>query len=69
MPQKQPNPFFKYSSMAIEMGLVIGVANWCGRKLDAYYHTNSHPYTIVLSLVGISLALYLMLKDFIKPGK
>jgi ATP synthase protein I len=66
---KQPNPFFKYSNLAIQMGLIIGLSAWGGQKLDAYYKNSQPVFTIVLSLAGIGIALYLVLKDFIKPKK
>ena len=67
MPPKQPNLFFKYSSMAIQMGVIIGLAVWGGSKLDERSGNKTPVYTIVLSLAGIAAALYLSLKDFIRP--
>ena len=53
----------------MQMGVVIGLFVFGGNKLDAYYH-NSKPYlTIVFSLSGIAISLYLVLKDFIKPKR
>jgi F0F1-type ATP synthase assembly protein I len=69
MPQKQPNPFFKYTNLAIQMGVIIGLSAWGGNKLDNHYQNKQPIYTIVLCLVGIGAALYLVLKDFIKPQK
>jgi hypothetical protein len=64
---KQPNPLFKYGNLAIQMGLIIGIGAWGGKKLDEHYQTSEPYYTIVLSLFAIVTALYLVLKDFIKP--
>ena len=66
-PQKQPNSFIKYSTMATQMVVVIGVGCWGGFKLDEYFKTSTPVFTIVLSLVSIFASLYLVLKDFIKP--
>jgi F0F1-type ATP synthase assembly protein I len=66
---KQPNLFFKYGNIAIQMGAIIGLSTWGGQKLDAYYMNATPVFTIVLSLLGISAALYVALKDFIKPKK
>ncbi len=66
---KQPNPFLKYGNLAMQMGLVIGLGAWGGKKLDIHYHTSKPYYTICLSLFAIGMALYLVLKDFIKPKK
>ena len=66
--RKQPNLFFKYSNMGIQMGLIIGLSAWGGMKLDEYYGNDKTPvFTIILSLLGVAAGLYLVLKDFIKP--
>ena len=69
MPEKQPNPnlFFKYSGMAIQMAAIIGLCAWGGQKLDARSGNKTPVYSIVLSLLAICAALYLTLKDFINP--
>lgn len=64
---KQPNLFFKYSNLAIQMGLIIGLSAWGGQKLDTYYQNKQPVLTIILSLLGIAIAMYLVLKDFIRP--
>lgn len=51
------------------MGLIIGLSTWGGQKLDLYYKNQTPGFTIVLSLLGIIIALYLVLKDFIQPKK
>lgn len=68
MPQaNRPESFLKYGNMALQMGVVIGLSAWGGKKLDLYFQNSSPIFTIVLSLLGIVAALYLALKDFIKP--
>jgi hypothetical protein len=62
-----PNPFFKYGNLAVQMGVIIGGSVWGGQKLDEHYKNGTPVFTIVLSLLGIGAALYLSLKDFIKP--
>lgn len=51
------------------MGAIIGLSAWGGQKLDAYFKNIQPVFTIILSLLGIAAALYLVLKDFIKPKK
>ncbi len=67
--QKQPNPFFKYGNMALQMAVIIGLAVWAGQKLDQKAENTTPWYTLALSLTGIFSALYLVLKDLIKPKK
>lgn len=66
-PQKQPNNFIKYSNLGIQMAVIIGLGCWGGWKLDQLYPNQYNVYTIILSLFSIFAALYLVLKDFIKP--
>ena len=68
--QKPLNSYSKYSSLGIQMVLIIGGGCYAGYKLDEYFKNTETPiYTIILSLVSIGLAMYVVLKDFIKPTK
>jgi hypothetical protein len=68
MPPKQRNLFFRYGNLAIQMGSIIGLSVWGGQKLDERYNPDGTPiYTIVLSLIGIGAALYVVIKDIIRP--
>jgi len=66
LPPKQPNSFIRYSNLAIQMGLIIGLFTWTGFKLDEYFKTREPYLTIILSLTGIGVSLYLVIKDVIK---
>jgi hypothetical protein len=66
---KQPNDFFKYSNLFIQMSVIIGLSSFGGQKLDHYFNNKQSVFTIILSLSGIFFALYLVLKDFIRPKK
>ncbi len=68
-PQKQPNQLIKYSNLSIQMAVIIGVSVWGGDKLDLYYKNQTPVFTIVLSLLGIAVAMYVVLRGLIKPGK
>lgn len=63
---KALNPYIKYSTMAITMGIVIGLGTWLGVYLDENYGGGFPVYTLICSLASIGLALYLALKDVIK---
>lgn len=68
LPRKQPNAFFRFSNLGIQMGVIIGLSAWGGVKLDEHFKTK-HPYfTIVLSLFGVAAALYVVIKDVIKQS-
>jgi ATP synthase protein I len=67
-PQKPLNDYAKYSGLAMQMAAIIGGGCYGGYKLDEYVGNKETPiYTIVFSLVSIALAMYVVLKDFIKP--
>ena len=53
--------------MAFQMGAIIGLATWLGWWLDKYYQLSTPYCTIGLSLLGVGLALYLSIRDFINP--
>lgn len=69
-PQKPLNDYAKYSGLAVQMAVIIGGGCYGGVKLDEHFGNKETPvYTIILSLVSIVLAMYIVLKDFIKPKK
>ncbi len=52
------------------MACIIGLGSYAGYKLDAYNKNINFPiYTITLSLLSIAFAIYVALKDFLKPPK
>lgn len=62
--RKQGHNYMKYSGMAFQMGAVILVGVFIGKKLDAYFETE--PYLlIVMALFSIFAALYTTLKDLL----
>ncbi len=63
------NKYLKYSSMAVQMGVIIGLFAYGGYKLDGHYHMQKPIWTMVLSLIGVAIALGLVIKDFVKPDK
>jgi len=63
------NPYIKYSQMAIQMAVIIGLAAWGGKILDTHYSNETPYFTIGLSLLGIFGALYLTIRDVIKSSK
>jgi ATP synthase protein I len=67
--RNQPNPFFKYGALGFQMIAIIGLSAWGGHALDNRLQNKKPVFTIILSLLGIFAALYLVLKDFIKPKK
>lgn len=68
-PPKPLNACAKYSALGVQMAVVIGGGCYGGFKLDEYYKNTTPIFTIILSLLSIAIAMYIVLKDFIKPSK
>ena len=65
-PPKEPkklDSFAKYSTMAFQMVIIIGLGVFGGIKLDDWLHMRFPLFTLVLSLAGVALSIYLMIKD------
>jgi Putative F0F1-ATPase subunit Ca2+/Mg2+ transporter len=52
----------KYSSMGVELVLVLCLAAWLGRWLDARYQVESGLYTIFLMLFALVGSMYRLIK-------
>ena len=48
-----------------QMGVIILIGTFAGKKLDAYFQWERPYMTILLSLLSIAAALYITLKDLI----
>ena len=51
------------SGIAVEMGTIIFLAAQGGKWLDAYFKTESRTFVIILTLIGVALAIYLVLQQ------
>jgi len=57
-----------YTNLAFEMGAVIALGVFGGIKLDKILNT-SPLFTIVCSLCGIGISLYLIIRSSLKTSK
>jgi ATP synthase protein I len=65
-PKNSLNDYVKYSSIAFQMIFIILVGVYIGIKLDEFF-TNGLPiFTLIFSLLSVSLAIFYVIKDFIK---
>ena len=62
----QYRAYAKYSGLAIQMGLTIGFFAWLGTYLDEKYQMEKPLLTLALSLFGIFMSLYVVLKGVLK---
>ncbi len=63
--KRQLNAYARYSSIAIQMLVIILAGVFGGFRLDLWLHT-SPVLTVVLSLVAVALSIYLVTKDLLR---
>ena len=60
------NNYVKYSSMVFQLGVVIALGVWGGRKIDEYLGLKFPAFTLILLFVAIFGGMYWTLKDLIR---
>ncbi|MDA0881875.1 MAG: AtpZ/AtpI family protein [Flavobacteriales bacterium] len=66
MTKKPPKAFLRFSGMAFSMATIILIGVLGGRELDSKFENKTPWYTMAGSLLGVSLALYYVIKDLSK---
>lgn len=69
--KKQPddkNSMVRYASMGTMMAAIIGLGVFGGVKLDHHFGWKTPVFTLVLSLLSVTVAIYLSIKDFLKKN-
>lgn len=73
MPQKeskkQPNKYFRFSGIAIQMGLTIYLGNVLGKWLDYKFNNLDELYTKICTLAAVFGAMYSVIKQVSKLSK
>ena len=62
------NSYAKFSSIAIQMAVIIAAGTYAGIKLDEYL-SYDNIFTIIISLSSVILAMYLAIKYVINFTK
>lgn len=60
--------YARYSAIALQMGVVIAGSTIGGFKLDQWLNLHFPIFTVVLSLLGVGLAIYLLIRTVSKSG-
>ncbi|MBV2245983.1 MAG: AtpZ/AtpI family protein [Lentimicrobium sp.] len=63
------NAYARYSAIAIQMGVVIAGCIIGGIKLDQWLNLKFPVFTVVFSLLGVSAAIYLLIRTVSKTDK
>lgn len=62
------NSYIKYSGLAFQMIGIIGVFTYVGYKIDESRQSKTPVITAFLSLVGVVIALYVVLRGLNKSN-
>ncbi|MGJ5642974.1 AtpZ/AtpI family protein [Formosa sp. S-31] len=68
-PKKQLNNYIKFSTMAFQMVAIIGVLTYLGVWLDDKYPNEYSMFTIIFSLLGVTGAIYMIIKQVTNLNK
>jgi uncharacterized membrane protein len=66
---KKISKFARFSSVGIQMGVIIALFTWLGTYLDGKYHNKVVWWTLGLSLFGVIVSLVLVIKEVIQMSK
>ncbi len=57
------NSYLKYSGLALQMFVLLGVGAWLGQRVDKWLHTSSPYFTILFILVFATAFFYRLIKE------
>ncbi|MEO8934274.1 MAG: AtpZ/AtpI family protein [Xanthomarina sp.] len=66
---KSLSTYARYSSIAFQMFVIIGIGAFIGVKLDAAYPNKHSLYTIIFSLVFVIFAIVFVIRRIIAISK
>ena len=64
--ESQATSFVKYSSIGFQMLATIGLFAFIGYKIDDYQQNDKPIVTAILSLIGVLISLYQVVKQLNK---
>lgn len=64
--KREPNAYLKYSSLAFQLFVTIGVAGWLGYKLDAYLALAFPAFLISFVIISFGGMMYWIFKQLNK---
>lgn len=60
------NSYAKFSAMAFQLAIPIGLGVWLGGYLDEKWKMETPWMTVIFSLLGVFIGLYLVLSELSK---
>ncbi|MEQ9261998.1 MAG: AtpZ/AtpI family protein [Owenweeksia sp.] len=67
--KKQLNTYARYSSLGIQMAVIVGGGAWFGSWLDEKYPSNRKWFTLLCVLVSLVLAMVYVLRQLNSMNK
>lgn len=64
-PKRQLDDFIRYSSLAFEMIVIMGLGTWIGVKIDQWLNLNFPAFTLGLMILSVIAAVYQAIRKFI----
>lgn len=61
--------YAKYSSIAVQMLVIIGLGVFAGLKFDEWLDLKFPVFTLIMSILSVVLAIYYVTRDFLKKDK
>lgn len=61
--KKLPESLVKYSGMSTKIALAILAGVYGGKYLDEYWQLETPIFTLILSMLGLALAMYIIIKE------
>ncbi|WP_296382429.1 AtpZ/AtpI family protein [Winogradskyella sp.] len=65
----KPNPYARFSGIAIQMFAIIAVGTFIGVKLDENYPNEHNLYTLMLSLGSVIMSIIYVIRRIIAGSK
>ncbi len=56
------NGWLRYSSIGLEMALIVGICVWCGVAIDKRHQGQFPLFTILLSMLGLLVSIIYLVK-------
>jgi F0F1-type ATP synthase assembly protein I len=60
------NSILRYTSLATQMGITIFLGVWGGMKLDQSFQFKTPFMTLICSLLGVVMAVYIVIRDVLR---
>jgi Sec-independent protein secretion pathway component TatC len=64
-PKKKFDDFIRYSSLAFEMIVIMGIGTWSGILIDDWLELGFPVFTLVLMILSVIGAIYHAIRKFI----